>query len=48
VNQAWLDFFGYSLNEMNSFDPASVYANPEDRKRFLRELEIKGFVKDSR
>ena len=46
VNQAWLDLFGFSPEDMKNFDPICVYTNPEDRKRFIRELETKGFVKD--
>ena len=46
VNQAWLDIFGYTREELNGLDIMKLYVNPEDRTRFEQELEAHGFVRD--
>ncbi len=46
ANQAWLDLFGYSRDELPGFNAVEVYANPEDREDFLRRMAAAGFVDD--
>lgn len=46
VNQAWLDLFGYTRGEMNTVDLDSLYANTEERRNYLHEMETAGFVRD--
>jgi PAS domain S-box-containing protein len=46
VNQAWLDLFGYSRDEMPRLAAKNVYADPSERDRFRRMMEEKRFVKD--
>ena len=46
VNPGMLDLFGYTREEMMVLDIHHLYANPEDRTSYRRELEGKGFVRD--
>jgi len=46
ANQAWLDLFGYSRNELPTFRAIDLYANPLDRDDFLRRIAETGFVRD--
>jgi PAS domain S-box-containing protein len=46
ANQAWLDLFGYSRDELPGFDVVEMYANPQDREEFLRKMAATGFVED--
>jgi two-component system cell cycle sensor histidine kinase/response regulator CckA len=46
VNQSALDLLGYSRKEMMSINTVELYANPEERLNFQKEIEIKGSVKD--
>ncbi len=46
VNQAALDLFGYTREEMLGLDFREIYVNPEDRSRFQEEIEEKGSVRD--
>lgn len=46
VNQAWLDLFGYSRDEMPRLAAKNVYADLSERDRFRRMVEEKRFVKD--
>lgn len=39
VNQAWLDMFGYSREEVAPLNVADLYAVPEERSAFLRRME---------
>ena len=45
-NQAWLDLFGYTKDEILKLDARELYANPADRDEFQKKLEQEGFVKD--
>lgn len=45
-NQAALDLFGYSREEMLNLDIRQIYAHPEERARFQREIESKGALKE--
>ena len=42
ANQAWLDLFGYSRDDLASLNAVNVYANPDDRAAFLREIAETG------
>ena len=46
ANQAWLDLFGYSREELASMNAVQLYENPDDREDFVRRMEENGFVKD--
>ena len=48
LNPAAVELFGYSSKEemLRVNIGAELYANPEDRERYQRELAQKGFVKD--
>ncbi len=47
ANQAWLDMFGYTGDELPSIDSArDIYVNPRDREEFLRRIRETGFVAD--
>ncbi len=46
ANQAWLDLFGYTRQEMLELNVADHYVHPCDRSRFRQELEQKGSLRD--
>jgi two-component system, cell cycle sensor histidine kinase and response regulator CckA len=46
VNQAWLDLFGYTREEVVGQPVLLAYIRPEDRLVYLKEIENKGYVKD--
>lgn len=46
ANQAWLDLFGYSREELAWFRAIELYAVPSDRDDFLRRIAVTGFVRD--
>ncbi len=46
VNQAWLDLFGYSRDELSSINAIDFYAHPEERAAFLQRMNETGFVRD--
>ena len=46
VNQAMLDLFGYSREEMIGLNALEIYVNPDDRTRFRQVIEKEGFVRD--
>ncbi len=45
-NQAMLDLFGYTREEMLETDARDIYVEPADRERFRQEIEQKGSVLD--
>lgn len=45
-NQATVDLFGYSRDELFNINIRQLYANPEDRPRFQREIEQKRALKE--
>jgi len=48
VNQAWLDLFGYSREELPSITAYTVHENPEERDSvFLKELGETGGITDA-
>ena len=46
ANQAMLDLFGYSREEMIGLDARKTYVYPEDRRKFQQHIEREGFVRD--
>lgn len=46
VNQAWLDLFGYSRQELPTLNAIDFYAHPEERAAFLQRMNETGFVRD--
>jgi PAS domain S-box-containing protein len=46
INQAGLELFGYSKEEILRLNVREVYANPDDRAQFQGEMDKEGFVKD--
>ena len=46
VNQSALELFGYTRDEMIGLHTENIYANPADRRKFQREIEQKGSVRD--
>ncbi len=46
INRAGEKLFGYKRDELIKMNPAELYENKEDRERFKKEIEKKGFVKD--
>ncbi|MBU7016172.1 MAG: PAS domain S-box protein [Theionarchaea archaeon] len=46
VNQATLDLFGYTREEMMQLRVQELYVDPQDRILFLREIEERGSLKD--
>ncbi len=45
-NQAALDLFGYSADEMKGMDVRQIYVNVKDRARFQEEIEKRRSVRD--
>lgn len=46
VNQAFLDLFCYTRDEITRLKAHETYANPADRSRFQKEIEDSGSVRD--
>lgn len=46
VNHAALDLLGYTKNEMLEMDILNLYAHPEDRKNFIKNIEQRGAIND--
>ncbi|MBW2172382.1 MAG: PAS domain S-box protein, partial [Deltaproteobacteria bacterium] len=46
VNQAGLDLFGYTRDEMIGMNARKIYVDPNDRSLFQREIESEGAVTD--
>lgn len=46
VNQAWLDLFGYTREELGDVVAIDVYADPADRTHFLEAMAKHGVVAD--
>lgn len=45
-NQAMLDLFGYTREEMQGHNARYLYACHDDRQKFQRRIEGKGYVRD--
>ena len=46
LNQAFVDLFGYSIEDLKVVKASETYVNPADRDKFRQEIERKGFVRD--
>jgi PAS domain S-box-containing protein len=46
ANEALLNLFGYTGDEITNLNVQELYVNPEMREKFQREIEENGFVKD--
>jgi len=46
ANPAFLEMFGYSLDEIKKIDVTELYKNPKERMRIQKEIESKVFIKD--
>ncbi|MBA4417904.1 MAG: hypothetical protein C0392_08345 [Syntrophus sp. (in: bacteria)] len=46
VNRAFLDLFGYTMDELAEMSAGNTYFNPSERKRFQSEIEKSGAVRD--
>ena len=46
ANEAFLEMFGYTRSELMATNAARVWANPNDRIAFQKDLEKKGAVRD--
>ena len=46
INNAWLELFGYTKEELADLKVQALWANPDDRPRFQGEIEQKGFARD--
>ncbi|KAA0013359.1 MAG: PAS domain S-box protein [Thermoplasmata archaeon] len=46
INEAGEKLFGYTKEELRKMNVENLYENKEDRNRFKKEIEKKGFVKD--
>ncbi|MFW6056995.1 MAG: histidine kinase N-terminal 7TM domain-containing protein, partial [Chloroflexota bacterium] len=46
VNEAWLNLFGYSREDLPSLNAVDLYANPDDRSEFFRRIMETGMVVD--
>ena len=44
ANQAWLNLFGYSMEELPGLNMLQFYANPEEREDFMRRIAEAGIV----
>jgi diguanylate cyclase (GGDEF)-like protein/PAS domain S-box-containing protein len=46
VNQAWLDLFGYTREQLSEFNVRDAYATPQDRAAFIAQIVEKGLAHD--
>ncbi len=46
ANKSALELLGYTKEELLKTRVYNIYMNPEDRRRFMKEIEKKGFVRD--
>jgi diguanylate cyclase (GGDEF)-like protein/PAS domain S-box-containing protein len=46
ANQAWLDLFGYTRDDLASLNAVDVYAEPGVRDSFLKRVNEMGFARD--
>ena len=46
INEAALRILGYKREEIGKMNALNFYVNPDERKRFIHEIEHKGVVKD--
>jgi PAS domain S-box-containing protein len=46
VNQSFLDFFGYNMEDIQDLKAQAIYVNPDDRLIFQKDIKRKKYVKD--
>ena len=46
ANQSTLDLLGYTKEEILEIEVMKTYVNPDDREKFQKEIEEKGYVRD--
>jgi len=46
TNDSWRKLFGYTLEEIRSLDVLSIYKNVSDRKKFTKDIEKAGSVRN--
>jgi PAS domain S-box-containing protein len=46
ANRKYLDFIGYSLDELRSFSALNIWANPSQRGELVHQLEVNAFLAD--
>jgi len=46
INQSFLDLFGYTKEKITDLNAKDTYVNPDDRSRFMKEIEQKQSVRD--
>jgi len=46
INNSGLELFGYTWDELSKIKSVDLYVNPDDRKKFVAELEKNDFVRD--
>ena len=46
INQSGLELFGYNRKEIKEITASHIYADPDDRLTFVKELEFNGYVRD--
>lgn len=46
INQAGVDLFGYTKDELLSTKMEKIYVNPINREKFIQKVKRQGFVKD--
>lgn len=46
INPAWLNLLGYKSEEVTGSNIRMIYANPDDRDLFIREIGKRGYVRD--
>ncbi len=46
ANQAWLDLFGYTRQDLASLNVRDVYIDPAEREEFIRRMDAEGRVSD--
>ncbi|MBF0259348.1 MAG: PAS domain S-box protein, partial [Desulfamplus sp.] len=46
ANSSFLDIFGYTKDELHDLRTQDLYVNPDDRSKFVKEMEKRGFLKD--
>ena len=46
INESGLELFGYTREEIKKITARDLYLNPDDRFKFVHDLESNGFVRD--
>ncbi len=46
ANQSFISLFGVKKEDLNTLRTKDLYANPDDRLKFTKDIEKNGFVKD--